>query len=59
MEKSLYELRVDPEFAKLIPPLQDTELSMLTDSILANECEMPLLVWNGIIVDGHNRYRMF
>ena len=58
MEKSLYELRVDPEFAKLIPPLQDTELSMLTDSILANGCEMPLLVWNGIIVDGHNRYRV-
>ena len=58
MEKSLYELKVDPEFAKLIPPLQDTELSMLTDSILANGCEMPLVVWNGIIVDGHNRYRI-
>ena len=58
MEKSLYELRVDPEFAKLIPPLQDTELSMLTDSILANGCEMPLVVWNGTLVDGHNRYRI-
>ena len=31
---------------------------MLTDSILANGCEMPLVVWNGIIVDGHNRYRI-
>ena len=58
MEKSLYELRVDPEFAKLIPPLQDTELSLLTDSILANGCEMPLVVWNGTLVDGHNRYRI-
>ena len=58
MEKSLYELRVDPEFAKLIPPLQDTELSLLTDSILANGCEMPLVVWNGTFVDGHNRYRI-
>ena len=56
MEKQLYELTVDPQFAGLIPPLQETELSMLTESILANGCEMPLVVWNGVIVDGHNRY---
>ena len=56
MEKQLYELMIDPDFAGLIPPLQDAELSMLTDSILANGCEMPLVVWNGAIVDGH-RYR--
>ena len=58
MEKRLYELKVDSDFANLIPPLQDTELSMLTASILANGCEMPLVVWNGVIVDGHNRYRI-
>ncbi|MBE6909355.1 MAG: hypothetical protein E7474_07260 [Ruminococcaceae bacterium] len=58
MEKQLYELTIDPEFADLIPPLQDAELSVLTDSILANGCEMPLVVWNGTIVDGHNRYRV-
>ena len=58
MEKQLYELTIDPDFAGLIPPLQDAELSVLTDSILANGCEMPLVVWNGIIVDGHNRYRI-
>ena len=58
MEKQLYELTIDPEFAGLIPPLQDAELSVLTDSILANGCEMPLVVWNGAIVDGHNRYRI-
>lgn len=46
---------IDPDFAGLIPPLQDAELSMLTDSILANGCEMPLVVWNGAIVDGHKQ----
>ena len=58
MEKQLYPLKIDPDFASLIPPLQDTELSILTDSILANGCEMPLVVWNGTVVDGHNRYRI-
>ena len=58
MEKQLYELKVDPDFANLIPPLQENELSMLTESILANGCEMPLVVWHGVIVDGHNRYRI-
>ncbi len=58
MEKQLYELKVDPDFANLIPPLQENELSMLTESILANGCEMPLVVCHGVIVDGHNRYRI-
>ena len=58
MEKKLYPLKVDNELATLIPPLQDVEQKMLTESILANGCEMPLVVWNGIIVDGHNRYRI-
>ena len=29
---------------------------MLEESIVANGCEMPILVWNDTIVDGHNRY---
>ena len=58
MEKRLYDLKTDPAFANLIPPLLDTELSLLTESILANGCEMPLVVWDGAIVDGHNRYRI-
>jgi len=33
---------------------------VLEGSILANGCETPLIVWKGkgIIVDGHNRYRI-
>ena len=55
-EKSLHTLTIDPEFRDLIPPLTTEELEMLEESILANGCESPLIVWNGIIVDGHNRY---
>jgi len=28
----------------------------LEESIVANGCESPLIVWNGVIVDGHNRH---
>ena len=55
-EKKVYELTVDSEFRDLIPPLNEEELKLLEESIVANGCESPLIVWNGVIVDGHNRY---
>ena len=55
-EKKLYDLTVDSEFRDLIPPLSEEELKLLEDSIAANGCESPIIVWNGVIVDGHNRY---
>ena len=55
-EKKVYELTVDPEFRDLIPPLNEEELKLLEASIVADGCESPLIVWNGVIVDGHNRY---
>ena len=55
-EKKLHTLVIDPEFRDLIPPLNDEELTMLEESIVVNGCESPLIVWNGVIVDGHNRH---
>lgn len=55
-EKKLWTLSVDEEFKALIPPLSAEERQMLEESIAANGCEMPILVWNDTIVDGHNRY---
>ncbi len=55
-EKKLYDLTVDPEFRDLIPPLDEEELKLLEESLVADGCESPLIVWNGVIVDGHNRY---
>ena len=55
-EKKLYDLTVDPEFRDLIPPLNEEELKLLEESLAADGCESPLIVWNGVIVDGHNRY---
>lgn len=55
-EKKLWTLTVDEEFKALIPPLSVEERQMLEESLIANGCEMPILVWDGCIVDGHNRY---
>ena len=55
-EKKVYDLIIDPEFRDLIPPLNEEELKLLEASIVADGCESPLIVWNSVIVDGHNRY---
>lgn len=53
------ELRIDPEFQGKIPPLTDAEFRQLEENILEEgEVREPLIVWNGIIVDGHNRWKI-
>ena len=49
-------MEVKEEFRNLIPPLSEAELRELEQSILAEGCRDPLMVWNGTIVDGHHRY---
>ena len=52
-------LTIDPEFASIIPPLREEEQKQLEENILADGVVInPLIVWNGVIVDGHNRYRI-
>ena len=57
-DKELKTLTIDTEFRDLIPPLTDEERNMLEASILKEGCETPLTIWNGVIVDGHNRYEI-
>lgn len=50
---------VDEEFERLIPPLSDEEFSQLEQNILEEgECHDPIITWNQIIIDGHNRWRI-
>ncbi len=52
-------LRIDPEFKAQIPPLTQEERKQLEENILAEGALLaPILVWNGTIVDGHNRYEI-
>ena len=52
------ELIIDPEFKELIPPLTAEEYSGLEQSIIAEGCREPIITWDNIIIDGHNRYRI-
>ena len=58
MENKKMELRIDPEFASKIPPLTADELIRLHSSILTEgRLISPIVAWNGVVVDGHNRYK--
>ena len=55
----MMELRIDREFESKIPPLTAEEFRQLEENILTDGVVInPIIVWNGIIVDGHNRYRI-
>ena len=52
-------LQIDPEFESKIPPLTEDEYQQLAGNIISEGVVlMPLIVWNGTIVDGHNRYKI-
>jgi ParB family chromosome partitioning protein len=46
---------IDDEFRSRIPPLTPEEAKLLEDSIIAEGCRDPLIVWCGKLVDGHHR----
>jgi len=55
----MLQLKIDPEFQEQIPPLTDEEFEQLRKNILEDgEVYEPIIVWNGTIVDGHNRWKI-
>ena len=52
-------LQVNPAFKSLIPPLSNEEYEGLEQNILADgKVRDAIVVWNGMIADGHNRYEI-
>lgn len=51
-------LKINPEFKGFIPALLPDEYSKLEESILAEGCRDAIVTWQGVIVDGHNRYEI-
>ena len=49
-------IEIAPEFESLIPPLHPDELAQLEANILAEGCRDPLVLWDDVLIDGHNRY---
>lgn len=51
-------LTINDELKQLIPPLSADERKQLEANIIAEGCRDPLVVWQGTIIDGHNRYEI-
>ena len=51
-------LVVDPEFKRLLPELTPAEYSQLEAALINDGCREPIVVWNNIIIDGHQRYEI-
>jgi len=51
------EIIIDEEFRSLLPELDKDTYAALSANIAANGCRDALVLWNGILIDGHNRLR--
>jgi len=54
----MQEIIIDEEFKKLLPELDKETYAWLEESLLEYGCQNPLVLWNGILIDGHNRYEI-
>lgn len=51
-------ITIDGEFKSIIPPLSAEEYDQLKENILRDGIRDALIVWNGVLLDGHNRYKI-
>ncbi|MCL2424891.1 MAG: hypothetical protein FWD05_00985 [Oscillospiraceae bacterium] len=52
----MLEIIIDEEFERILPKLDEQTYAWLEENILEYGCREPLVLWNGILIDGHNRY---
>jgi len=49
---------IDEEFRDLLPVLETETYERLEENLIQNGCRDALVLWNGTLVDGHNRYEI-
>ena len=54
----MQEIIIDEEFKTLLPTLDEQTYRLLEENILEHGCRDPLVLWNGILIDGYNRYNI-
>ena len=52
------ELIVDTDYRFLIQPLSKAAYDRLAQNIYSAGCKSPITIWQGTIIDGHNRYEI-
>jgi N6-adenosine-specific RNA methylase IME4/ParB-like chromosome segregation protein Spo0J len=59
MSLKLEDIKIDKEYAKLVPPLSNEEYAQLKSSIRTNGLYLPIVInENNTILDGHHRYKI-
>lgn len=58
--QEMHELKIDPEFRDLIPPLSREEFEALKENLSTYGCRDRLIIWKdqNILLDGHHRYQI-
>ena len=51
-------LTINPKFQSLLWPLTPEEKHQLEENLKKDGCRDPLVIWQGILIDGHNRYEI-
>lgn len=51
-------LSIDEEFRQIAPPISKAEHDELERSLIAEGCRDPIVIWDGVILDGHHRYEI-
>ena len=51
-------IKIKEEFKNLIPALTKEEYKQLENNCIAEGIREKILIWNGFIIDGHNRYEI-
>ena len=52
-------LQINPAFETIIPELSPDEFAQLEENIVTEQKIIdPIITWKGMIVDGHNRYKI-
>ena len=54
----MQQITIDEEFKDLLPVLDPETYKSLEENLIQNGCRDSLVIWNGILVDGHNRYEI-
>ena len=49
---------IDEEFKDLLPVLDKDTYAALEENLITNGCRDALILWNDILIDGHNRYEI-
>jgi len=52
------EIIIDDEFKYLLPPLDAETYAALEANLLQHGCRDALVLWDNILIDGHNRYEI-